>query len=211
MNNPQVQSPQAQPVHLSEEILVVKRSILFAQRAPWSGINSQIFDECMTTIQKHCSFMPRSHAETNPIYKQIIPYIIFTVDQKIFVMQRKTTASEQRLAHKYSIGIGGHMRQEDLASNDIFAWALREFEEEVSYLGTQEMSKIGILNDDTNDVGKVHLGMILLLKGNSNQISIKDEHKSGVLLTLAECKALYTQMESWSQACLDFIEKNNIL
>lgn len=211
MNNPQAQSSQTQPVHLSEEILVVKRSTLFAQQPPWNGINSQIFDACMSTIQQHCSFMPRSHAETNPIYKQIIPYVIFTVDQKIFVMQRKSTASEQRLAHKYSIGIGGHMRQEDLASNDIFGWALREFEEEINYSGSHEMSKIGILNDDTNDVGKVHLGMILLLKGNSSQISIKGEHKSGTLLTLTECKALYQHMESWSQACLNFVEKMNLI
>jgi predicted NUDIX family phosphoesterase len=211
MNNPQIQSTKVQPSHLSEEILVVKRSILFNDTSAWSGINNQIFDECMQTIQKNSAFMPRSHAETNPAYKQIIPYVIFTVDQKIFVMQRKTTASEQRLAHKYSIGIGGHMRQEDLSSNNIFNWALREFEEEVNYSGAQEMSKIGILNDDTNDVGKVHLGMILLLKGSSDQISIKSEHKSGMLLTLDECKALYSQMESWSQTCIDFIEKMNLI
>ncbi|MCX5923319.1 MAG: hypothetical protein NTU89_02000 [Candidatus Dependentiae bacterium] len=211
MNNPQIQSTKVQPSHLSEEILVVKRSILFNETNAWSGINNQIFDQCMQTIQTHSAFMPRSHAETNPTYKQIIPYVIFTVDQKIFVMQRKTTASEQRLAHKYSIGIGGHMRQEDLSSNNIFNWALREFEEEVNYSGSKEMSKIGILNDDTNDVGKVHLGMILLLKGSSDQISIKNEHKSGMLLTLDECKALYNQMESWSQTCIDFIEKMNLI
>lgn len=211
MNNPQIQSNHIQTVHLSEEILVVKRSILFDSTNVWNGINSQIFDECMQTIQKHSAFMPRSHAETNPTYKQIIPYIIFTVDQKIFVMQRKTTASEQRLAHKYSIGIGGHMRQEDLSSNNIFNWALREFQEEVNYSGSKEMSKVGILNDDTNDVGKVHLGMILLFKGNSDQISIKSEHKSGTLLTMAGCKDLYNQMESWSQTCIDFIEKMNLI
>jgi len=211
MNNPQVQSTQTQATHHDEEILVVQRSILFAKDVAWHGINSQIFDACMMTIQQHSVFMPRSHAETNPIYKQIIPYIVFTFNQKIFVMQRKSTASEQRLAQKYSIGIGGHMRQDDMINNNVFNWAQREFQEEVNYAGSQEMSKIGILNDDTNDVGKVHLGMILLIKGNSDQISIKDEHKSGLLLTLDECKTLSSNMESWSLTCLEFIETMNLL
>lgn len=211
MQNPQVQSGHVQPTHLDEEILVVRRSDLFQDTAPWHGINTQAFDTCMNIIQNHISFIPRAHAETNEAYKQIIPYIIFTFDKKIFVMQRKKTASEQRLASKYSLGIGGHVRQEDITNGDIFTWAQREFQEEVDYNGSQEMNKVGILNDDTSDVGKVHLGMVLLIQGNSELISIKDEHKSGMLLSLDECRALAPQMETWSQICLDFIQQTDLI
>ncbi|MCX5923977.1 MAG: hypothetical protein NTZ68_00930 [Candidatus Dependentiae bacterium] len=200
-----------QPIHLSEEILVIRRSALFEHIAPWYGINTQAFDACMQSIQNNITFIPRSHAETNPSYKQIIPYIIFIFDQKIFVMQRKATASEQRLASKYSLGIGGHVRQEDITDGDIFTWAQREFQEEVEYDGLQKMSKVGILNDDSSDVGKVHLGMVLLIKGNSELISIKDEHKSGMLLSLDECMALAPQMEAWSQICLEFIQQTKLI
>ncbi|HSW76099.1 MAG TPA: hypothetical protein VLG50_03600 [Candidatus Saccharimonadales bacterium] len=211
MQNPQIQSGNIQSSHIDEDILVILRSALFQDTPAWHGINTQAFDTCMNLIQNHLSFIPRAHAETNPAYKQIIPYIIFTFDQKIFVMQRKKTASEQRLAHKYSLGIGGHVRQEDIVNGDIFTWAQREFQEEVNYSGSQEMSKVGILNDDTNDVGKVHLGMILLIKGNTDQISIKDEHKSGMLLSLDECYALASQMEAWSQICLEFIKQTKLI
>lgn len=192
----------------SEEILAVRRNILFQNSSLWQGIKKDSFDLFVDTIQQHAAYIPRAHAETNPAYKQIIPYMIFKFEKKIFVMQRKTTASEQRLANKYSLGIGGHIRQEDIVNNDIFEWAKREFEEEVSYSGSLKISKIGILNDESTEVSKVHLGMILLLEGDNDHIQIKDEHKSGMLLTIDECKALYPLFESWSQIILSSIEQS---
>lgn len=199
-----------QPQHYDEEILVIKRSLLFQNIQPWQGI-IQDGQDCLNAITEHTSFMPRSHAETNKNYKQIIPYMLFLHEQKLFVMQRKSTASEQRLASKFSLGIGGHVRQEDMTNNEIITWANREFEEEVTYQGSKTMTTLGILNDDSSDVGIVHLGIILLIQADSDKISINDEHKSGVLLTAAECKALRPQMENWSQICLDFLFQQKIL
>lgn len=201
---------QHQPLHqnYSEEILVVRRNILFQNNPAWNGINTTTFDTFVENIQRHAAYIPRAHAETNPAYKQIIPYMIFRFEQKIFVMQRKSTASEQRLANKYSLGIGGHIRQEDIIDNDIFSWAKREFEEEVSYNGSLKISKIGVLNDESTEVSKVHLGMVLLLEGDNENIQIKDEHKSGMLLTFTECKALYPLLENWSQMVLNFLENS---
>ena len=207
MNNPQIQPIHIQPVHLDEEILVVQRSQLLKlnNNTLWHGINKEMFQACTAIISTHAAFIPRSRAETNPAYKQIIPYLIFSHSEKIFVMQRKTTSSEQRLAQKFSIGIGGHIRQEDITSNNIFTWAQREFNEEINYNGKKKVTNLGILNDDSNDVGKVHLGIVLHITGDNDQISIKDEHKSGILLSLDECMALYDQMEPWSQICLQFL------
>lgn len=187
---------------LQEQILVVKRNSLFTNQSAWHGIYNDNIESIVSTITTHQEYMQRSLAETDPSYKQIIPYMVFTFANKYFVMQRKSTASEQRLAGKLSLGIGGHMRQEDIIGKTIFDWAKREFEEEVSYTGSLKISTLGILNDDTNDVGKVHIGLVLLLQGDNDKISIKDEHKNGVLLTKQECLNQKNAMESWSQLIL---------
>lgn len=210
MQNPQLQNQSPQNTLYDENILVIARSELFAKIPAWHGINSDI-TQYQDLITQHGCFMPRCHAETNPMYKQIIPYMLFIHDKKLFVMQRKSSASEQRLASKFSIGIGGHIRHEDIANKDIINWANREFEEEVTYHGSKKINIVGILNDDSSDVGKVHVGIIMVVQADSDKISINDEHKSGILMTLNECIALQAQMESWSKICLDFLIKNNIL
>ena len=83
-----------------------------------------------------------------------------THDNHYFLMQRKSDASESRLRNKLTVGIGGHIRQEDLSSFDeasadkqehsLFAWALREFHEEVNYAGNLKVLPLGIINDDSN-------------------------------------------------------------
>jgi predicted NUDIX family phosphoesterase len=153
----------------------------------------------LNIINTKKEFMVRSLAETDPRYKQIIPYLIFLHEERIFVMQRTAQASETRLQNKYTIGIGGHIRQEDMKCNDIFAWANREFHEEVSYHDTLTIETLGVLNDDSNDVGRVHMGFVFLLNGTSDAISIKSELKSGTFMTLDECVGMITQFESWSQ------------
>ena len=197
-------------IHINEEILVVPTRKLFLANS-WQGINTINFENIIDTIKNDFTFMPRPHAETNFSYKQIIPYLIFTFNQKLFVMQRKSNASEQRLASKFSLGIGGHIREDDLQKDTIFDWALREFHEEVNYSGKLSYKKIGILNDDSSDVGKVHLGIIWLIQGDSDQISIKNEHKNGLLLSIEECNKLYENMENWSKICFNFLKTNSEL
>lgn len=210
MQNQQPQVQKIQHKSYDEEILVVKRNLLFAQTPAWQGINSDM-QQIMEIITTSSHFMPRSHAETDMSFKQIIPYMLFIFKNKLFVMQRKSSASEQRLASKFSLGIGGHVRQEDITNANIIDWANREFEEEVTYQGSKTIQAVGILNDDSNDVGKVHLGLILIVHADSEKITINDEHKSGILLTRDECKALAPQMETWSQMCFNFLIDQKIL
>ncbi|MBP6870085.1 hypothetical protein KBC04_04335 [Candidatus Babeliales bacterium] len=191
---------------LQEQILVVKQSFIFADQPAWHGVNSTSIDSIISIITEHQQYLERYLAEKDVSFKQIIPYMIFNFENKYFVMERKATASEQRLAGKLSLGIGGHMRQEDMEGKTIFDWAQREFEEEIIYTGNLTISTLGILNDDTNDVGKVHLGLVLLLKGDNDQIFIKDEHKSGVLLSKEECLEKFNRMESWSQLILPLLQ-----
>ena len=105
------------------------------------------------------------------------------------------------------IALQGHIRKEDIEGKDIFDWAKREFEEEIAYDGNVEIETLGLLNDESNDVGTVHTGFVLLLKGDSPNIKIRSELQSGQLLTLSACKTYYEQMENWSKFVFDFLHR----
>ncbi len=202
-----MQSTPATPVWQEDElILCVKRDELFPQGA-WSGMQAVDYSNYSDLIQKHQEFMPRSHMETDPTYKQIIPYLIYSYQDRYFLMQRQSKATEQRLQSKFSLGIGGHIRQEDMSHNSIFEWARREFHEEVDFKGNFEIVPLGILNDDSDAVGQVHVGFVFLLKGDTPHIKVHSELKSGVLLSLEEIKDFYDRMENWSKIVFDFLRK----
>jgi predicted NUDIX family phosphoesterase len=142
--------------------------------------------------------------ELDQTYKQIIPYLVFKHNDRYFLMQRSNKASETRLQSKYTLGIGGHVRAQDLQEGStLFDWARREFHEEVSYNGNLTITSLGMVNDDSIEVGKVHIGLVLLLEGDSEQISVKEELKSGELLTLEQCALYADHMETWSRFIFD--------
>lgn len=188
-----------------ELILVVKRQDLFP-RGAWHGIRAVDYPTYAELIQEKKEFLPRSLMENDPTYKQIIPYLVFTHKGKYFLMQRHAKLTESRLENKYSLGIGGHIRHEDVTTNDIAAWAQREFDEEIAYSGSCVLEPVGILNDDSNAVGQVHVGFVFLVHGDSSDIAIRSELKSGKLLSLEECDEFYPFMETWSQIFIDHLK-----
>jgi predicted NUDIX family phosphoesterase len=190
-----------------ELILVVPREELFTQQAAWTGLKAVNFDDYLAIIQKNQQFLPRSLMEQDPTYKQIIPYLIFAHKDRYFLMQRTAQATEKRLQNKYSLGIGGHIRQEDMENDSLFGWARREFHEEVNYSDTFTIKPLGVLNDDSNAVGQVHIGFVFLLEGATPNISVKSELKSGELLSIDQLSTFFPQMESWSQLVFEFIKK----
>ena len=193
----------------NENILVVKTSTLFPQGA-FQGISTHT-QEILDLINEHKEFNPRNIMEEDFSYKQIIPYLIFKFDNRYFLMQRAATSSEQRLKNKYTLGIGGHMRQEDMNEGaTIFDWAKREFEEEIDYTGHFSIKTVGVLNDDSNPVGQVHLGLVLLLEGNSADIKVRSELKSGKLVSVTECLDFYADLESWSQIVFDGLIRHSL-
>jgi predicted NUDIX family phosphoesterase len=189
-----------------ELILVVPRSELFKQTPAWSGLKQVKFDEYVAIINEKKQFLPRSLMEQDPHYKQIIPYLIFQHADRYFLMQRTAQTTEQRLKNKYSLGIGGHIRQEDMAENSIFEWAKREFHEEVNYSDSFTITPLGILNDDATPVGQVHIGFVLLVTGSTDKISVNSELKSGQLVTLDELGTYFANLESWSQLVFEFLK-----
>ncbi|MFA6262841.1 MAG: hypothetical protein WCW33_04445 [Candidatus Babeliales bacterium] len=193
-----------------EKILVIPRAIFFAQGMFQGFLPTKDFEQYQNMVMQHQLFLWRSSVENDPSHKQIIPYLIFEYDNTFFVMQRKNTASETRLRNKYSLGIGGHIRQEDLVESSLISWAHREFQEEVSYTGALTVQPIGLINDDSDAVGQVHIGFVFLIHGDNPNIAIKSEHKDGKLLTLDQIQTLYPDLEQWSQLVCDYLTTREV-
>src|SRR3989337_1902194 len=142
-----------------ELILVVRRKFFFPNDdLAWNGLRIESISNFLSIIKIHYEFLPRSVMESEPAYKQIIPYLIFKNKNRYFLMQRQENASEVRLQNKFTLGIGGHVRQEDMTNDSIVTLARREFHEEVEYSSNFTIEPLGVLNDDSSFVGKVHLG-----------------------------------------------------
>ncbi len=192
----------------TENILVVKREQLFQGATLTDFFALPSFESWEKIIKENQEFHPRNLMEEDASYKQIIPYLVYMHNNRYFLMERASTSSEQRLKSKKSLGIGGHIREEDLDEKNIIDWAQREFHEEVSFSGKLTIKPLGIINDESNAVGKVHIGFVFLLSGDSDNISIRSELKSGTLLTLTECAEYYPNMERWSQLVFDYLKTN---
>jgi predicted NUDIX family phosphoesterase len=188
----------------SEQVLCVKREDMFPDGA-WHGFVGQDLDSHQATIREHHFFMARDSVENDPAYQQIIPYVVFRHDSHYFLTHRLRASSEKRLRKQYSLGIGGHINPGDLEAGDpILDGLKREWSEEVVYDGRFEAQLIGLLNDDSSPVSKVHLGVVFLVDGDSPNISIRETDKlAGELLTLEEMRIYYLGMESWSQMVYD--------
>lgn len=191
-----------------EEVLTIVRKILYPNGAHYGlrRLKQEALKKVLETISEHAQFLPRYLVEEDPEIKQIIPYLVFRYRQKVFLMQRLSSHTDRRLADQFSLGVGGHIRKEEFSGKDIFAWARREFEEEVSCHGDFTIAPMGLLNDDTAPVHAVHAGLVLQLVGASPNIKVKGEHKSGWLATLKECEKFYDRMENWSQIVFESLK-----
>jgi len=96
-----------------ERVMVVSRNDLFSLGG-WHGLQTENLKKYIQIISKNHKFISRAEAEEDPYWKQIIPYLVFEHKSQIFTMQRKGTHTDVRLAHKVSIGIGGHLRDSPL-------------------------------------------------------------------------------------------------
>jgi predicted NUDIX family phosphoesterase len=188
----------------TELISVVKTDVVFKNTTYQEGIFAidEVIINNIITHQEECE---RFTAEEDYTYQQIVSYIVFKYQNSLFLMQRGANSSEQKLKNKYSIGIGGHLRKSDIDKN-LLEWGDREFHEEVSYLDSFTITPLAIINDQSNLIGKLHLGIVYLLEAESSNIHIKSELKSGLLIPLDQIKNnKYDMLESWSQSVIRFL------
>jgi len=188
----------------AEEVLCVRRDEIFPDGA-WHGFVTDDLDRYQSVIRERYVFKPRAEVEDDPGFQQIIPYVVFRHSDRYFLTHRLRASSERRLRKQYSLGVGGHINPGDLSSGDPIADGLkREWEEEVTYDGHFEATLIGLLNEESAPVSKVHLGVVFVVEGDTPNIAIRETKKlGGELMTLEEMRRLYLQMESWSQLVYD--------
>lgn len=194
-----------------EHILVIKRS-LFDQIGAFQGFQPDAKRYLDVILAKGNNFfMARPDAETDPTHKQIIPYSIFHHQGRYLVYARGGKGGEKRLHAKRSLGIGGHInphdeREDSLASTTYVNGVEREIEEELSISGTHTQRVIGLINDDSNEVGQVHLGVVHLFELASDAVQSNEEAIQDIrFFTLEELMPIKDGLESWSQICLDHL------
>jgi predicted NUDIX family phosphoesterase len=192
---------------IDENIIVVERKSL-PESSAFPGIDFD-YRKFVNVIKKDSIFKIRSHVETDPLFKQVIPYSILFYKDKVFIYQRCSESTENRLSGLLSIGFGGHISEIDFQQQDFILQALtRELNEEIRIDSNYSIILAGILNDDRNKVGEVHIGVVYTLHLESNKISIKE--KSIENLRLVDFNYLTTNVakfESWSELCIDHINR----
>ncbi|HSS18126.1 MAG TPA: hypothetical protein VLQ29_14300 [Candidatus Dormibacteraeota bacterium] len=196
-----------------ENILVIRRS-LFDELGSFQGLNFEA-EKYLKAILSHGNnfFIPRPEAETNPAYKQIIPYALIAFEKTVLHYVRGKKAGEQRLVAKGSIGIGGHMNEADesLFAMDEGAYRAgveREVNEEIKIDTPFEDRIVALLNDDSTEVGRVHLGIVHIFKLKEPNVQKREAMITGLsFLTKQELMTRRESLETWSQICVDAIDK----
>ena len=108
------------------------------------------------------SFRTRREVETDPSFKQLIPYVVLACGGRVFYYRRGASGTEARLTALRSVGIGGHISEVDTAggADPYRTGMLREVDEEVAIGCGYTERFLGLINDDTTPVGAVHLGVV---------------------------------------------------
>jgi len=199
-----------------EQVLVVERKVI-EELGMFHGLQFDVdpYLEKLFTPGK-LKFMPRSKAEINPDYKQLIPYVIMGCEGKYLNYIRGKRAGEKRLVGNRSMGIGGHINPVDVNplfnqkdSREMYLEAVaREIEEEVNVETGYTDKIVALLNDDTNEVGQVHLGVVHFWQLESESVSRREQMITQLnFMTHAELNDVRESLETWSQLCLDGVKK----
>ena len=198
-----------------ENVLVVRRS-LFDELGSFHGLNFEPEKYLSVLLSRGNNFfLPRAQAENDPAYKQIIPYAIIANNDTVLHYVRGKKAGEQRLVAKGSIGIGGHMNQED---ESLFNFAIdeasyragveREVNEEIKIEAPFEDRIVALLNDDTTEVGRVHLGIVHVFRLAEGRVQKREAMITNLaFLKKEELLARRDMLETWSQLCVDSFDR----
>jgi predicted NUDIX family phosphoesterase len=191
-----------------EHVLVVP-TMLFHEIGYFEGFESNVTKYLETLLDPmHTSYMARPEAEADPSYKQLIPYCIFRCGEWVFSYTRGTKQGESRLHAKRSVGVGGHIStlDRDASEEPYIAGMSRELDEEVSIEARYQEELVGIINDDSNDVGKVHLGIVHVFDMDEPKVEPREESMiEAGFAPLTDLIRDREEFETWSQICLDFL------
>jgi predicted NUDIX family phosphoesterase len=202
--------------YAGEHVLVVPRALL-EEIGCFEGIRTQGLDAAVARLLDPANhfFMDRAAAEEDPTHKQLIPYCVFRCGERILHYTRGKSGGESRLHAKISVGVGGHVNPVDTGGGktgpDAYHAAVtREIEEELELPEYHGHRIIALLNDDSNPVGQVHLGIVHLVDLKSDAVTAREDALADLgFSTLAQLDGQrFEELETWSQFCIRHLAAN---
>jgi predicted NUDIX family phosphoesterase len=198
-----------------EKVLVVPR-ILLEEIGIFQGIKTDQLDPAIEKLLDPTNhfFMDRAAAEDDPSHKQLIPYCVFRCGDRILHYTRGKAGAESRLHAKISVGVGGHVNPVDMeygrtGTDAYHAAVTREIEEELDLPEEHAHRIIGLLNDESNPVGQVHLGIVHLIDLKFDTVKSREDALLDLGFTsLADLNGnLFDRLETWSQFSIRHLAK----
>src|SRR5256714_366416 len=193
-----------------EKVLCFERKLL-EEAGLFQGLSLEIEKYLpVVTSRSNLLYLNRSDAEQDKRYKQLIPYVLVICDGRILRYQRGRGGQETRLHGLYSVGIGGHISEEDngLFSRDVGyeEGMLREVREEVD-IEPVKASAVAVINDDSTEVGFVHFGVVHIMQVLEGKVAGR---RNGIVnpefIAVANAVENASSYESWSRFCLEKLE-----
>lgn len=191
---------------MTERVLVLARNAI-PGGTDFHGIRAVGGDgltELRAAVAAHGMYLDRSIAEMDPTHKQLIPYVVVRDGSRVFLMHRTDAGGDARLHGKASIGVGGHLNPVDDGDDPLMAGLRREWDEELAAEWEPEFTLVGLLNDDTNRVGAVHLGVVFSVEADGRPVDVREHDKLvGGFADADEIRAAWSRLETWSQLVAD--------
>jgi len=191
---------------MTERVLVLPRADVpggcdfHGVRAAQRGLLGKL----RATVAAHGRYLDRPAAEDDPTHKQLIPYVVVRDAGRVFLMHRTDAGGDPRLHGKASIGVGGHLNPVDEGDDALMSGLRREWLEELDAAWEPEFELIGLLNDDSNPVGAVHLGVVFSVQANGRPVDVREHDKLvGGFAGTDELAASWPRLETWSQLVAD--------
>jgi predicted NUDIX family phosphoesterase len=197
-----------------ETILCIKTQLLTEQFQQKGFIPAECVNLNSFILPEHLWFIPRPIAERCEDFRQIIPYVILRHNNLTGIYQRSPKGNEKRLHGFHSIGFGGHVRLSDviLKNNELDVHetlnksVYRELSEEVKHSPIEKREIIGMIFDDSDSVGRVHIGLVEIWTLSGAMIESSEYAIDGCKWVPDNELKLYTEsMETWSRLCIENI------
>jgi len=190
-----------------ERVLVVPRASLMDDPG-WYGLRTDGLTAFAAIVAEHGRFEPRATMERDPGHKQVIPYLVLRDGDRVFLMRRTRAGGDERLHDRCSIGVGGHLNPGD---RDMLGGLRREWREELVAAFEPDFRLVALLNDDTTDVGRVHVGAVFVADAAGRPVEVRETDKlSGAFATLSEVLDVRDQLETWSRLLAEAIAAGSV-
>jgi predicted NUDIX family phosphoesterase len=186
---------------MGEQVLVLPRGSV-PGGCDFTGVRAAsrtMLGELRDVVSHVGRYLERPIAEESPEWKQLIPYVVVRDGEDTFLMERTAAGGDPRLHRKASIGVGGHLNPVDRGQDPLMAGLAREWAEEMEASWQPGFELVGMLNDDSNPVGAVHLGVVFTVQA-SGPIRVRETEKlSGQMASAADLADAWPRLETWSQ------------